>query len=58
MFQTKGIENIKTVHVQYFCFYENRAVYHLMWKNNAQPRQTTGNNTELRRKDAICIPDN
>jgi hypothetical protein len=58
MFQTKAIENIKTQFAFSIFFKENRAVYHLMWKNNAEPRQTTGNNIELHRKDVICIPDN
>jgi len=31
-------------------FFENRAVYEIMWKNMAMP--------DGRRKDAICLPDN
>jgi hypothetical protein len=43
-FQTKVVEEIKThIYVQYLFFFENRAVYEIMWENIVQPgrRNTT-----------------
>jgi len=37
MFQTKVVEKIKTHFVPITFFFENRAVYEIMWKNIVQP---------------------
>jgi hypothetical protein len=40
MFHTKVVEKIKThifCSITFFFFFENRAVYEIMWKNIAEP---------------------
>ena len=37
MFQTKVVEEIKS-YFQYF-FFENRAIYEIMWKNIVEPER-------------------
>jgi hypothetical protein len=36
MFQTKSVDKIKT-HFMLIFFFENHAVYEIMWKNMVQP---------------------
>jgi hypothetical protein len=58
MFQTYVIEEIKT-HFMFNTFFpENPSVYELMWKNVGQPDRSHRTNIMLRRKDALCMPDN
>jgi hypothetical protein len=37
MFQTEVVEKIKNTQFMFSTFYENRAVYEVMWKNMLQP---------------------
>jgi hypothetical protein len=37
MFQTKVVEKIKAFNAYSIFFFENRAIYELMWKNVVQP---------------------
>ena len=41
MFQTKGVEKIKTHILCSVTFFENRAVYEIMWKKCGTALQTT-----------------
>jgi hypothetical protein len=40
MFQTKVVEKIKTLILYSVTFFENRAVYELMWKNSVDPKRS------------------
>jgi hypothetical protein len=44
MFQTKVVEKIKTHILCLVTFFENRAVYEIMWKNTVEPDRPIGDN--------------
>ena len=50
MFQIKIVEKIKT-HFTFNFFFENSAVYEIMWKNMVQPRVISGIRRDV---DEIC----
>jgi hypothetical protein len=51
------VENIKTqLYVQCF-FFDNRAIYEIMWKKYGRDGQATHESAILRTKDALFMPD-
>jgi hypothetical protein len=40
MFQTKVVDKIKTYFLLNNCFFENRAVYEIMWESTVKPHRT------------------
>ena len=54
MLQTKVVEKIKTHFVFSNFFYENRAVYEIMWEKYCRAGQATDGNMA----HAHCMPDN
>jgi hypothetical protein len=58
MSQTEVVEKSETYIFMYNnFFFENGAVYEIMWKNMVD-RQATHDNTIFCRKDALCMLDN
>ena len=58
MFQTKVLEKIKTHILCSITFFENRAVYEIMWKYTAQPRgEGGGRRWQYNTAHAQCMLD-
>ena len=54
MFQTKFVENFKTLILYPKNLLRNSVFYEIMYKNDIRAKQATDQNIQQQRKDALC----